>query len=235
MQIELNLSELRALCELRPGGGAPGSAPATATDGGRGDAGGATAAPDEAEAPGQAPGVEALEQALRLRGSERSWVSASCSLAVDVVPQLRARFLLIVMILSAATLPQFCSTIESGYSSALRLCLGRDKSAMRACSILHATPQENIMVPSRKAAMLGSWHVGSSRQDGTLVCAPSKHESSLDCLVACTRLPPAVSVPLRCLSDTKVQQIDRQLEQDWNVRELSRYILFLSRPSCMYF
>jgi hypothetical protein len=61
LQIELNLSQLRVVCELRPAGGGP-----EPTDtAGEGLSGSGTA---------EAPVVVALEQTLRLRGGERSWV-----------------------------------------------------------------------------------------------------------------------------------------------------------------
>ena len=75
LQIELTLSELRVLAELAPAGdgnSAPaadgGAAPPTAADAS------ATMAGDARGGSGAALGAEALEQSLRLRGGERSWV-----------------------------------------------------------------------------------------------------------------------------------------------------------------
>lgn len=60
-QIELSLSQLRVMCELRGGGGGAGGGP-----GEGGDPGGGGTQP--------ALEVDALEHTMQLRGGERCWV-----------------------------------------------------------------------------------------------------------------------------------------------------------------
>jgi hypothetical protein len=74
LQIELNLSELRVVCELRPADSSlSGSAAASASEG-LNDGNAAQ------------PAVEALEQSLRLRGGERSWVTLPLRLRIGISP-----------------------------------------------------------------------------------------------------------------------------------------------------
>jgi hypothetical protein len=74
LQIELNLSELRVVCELRPADSSlSGSAAASASEG-LNDGNAAQ------------PTVEALEQSLRLRGGERSWVTLPLRLRIVISP-----------------------------------------------------------------------------------------------------------------------------------------------------